>query len=62
LLSEYFELWIKIEAQSLNLDTQEDDQITWTPTATGTYSAKSAYDLQLIGKVRSLVAKAIWKP
>ena len=62
LLSEFFVFWTRIDAQNLNLDSQDDDQITWTPTATGIYSAKSAYNLQLQGKCRSPVAKAIWKP
>jgi len=53
LLSDFFGLWMKIDAQNLNLDTQDEDQIIWTPTATGIYSAKSAYELQLQGIGRS---------
>ena len=62
LLSDFFGLWMKIDAQNLNLDTHDEDQIIWTPTATGIYSAKSAYELQLQGTVRSPVSKGIWKP
>ena len=62
LLTEFFALWAQIEAQHLCLEDPRDDQIWWKPTASGIYSAKSAYDLQFEGIQKSPVAADTWKP
>jgi hypothetical protein len=62
LLTKFFVLWERIEAQQLTLDGNEEDQLTWKSTASGLYSTNSAYDFQLEGHTRSPVAFNTWKP
>lgn len=62
LLTEYFNLWRLIAAEDIDLHSAEEDQITWTRTTSGIYTAKSAYDFQLEGTSNSACAAAIWKP
>lgn len=60
-LDDYFNLWELINSESLQLDQQDDDEITWTQTANGQYSAKSAYNLQFLGSQSSQLPALIWK-
>ena len=46
LLSEFFVLWRHIYTQSLQLDSAQEDEITWTLESSGEYSASSAYTIQ----------------
>jgi hypothetical protein len=41
--------------------TDREDEITWRWTANGGYTAKSAYNVQLIGSYSNFDASAIWK-
>lgn len=59
-LAEYFQLWTAIHNLQLNLDTPEPDTIKWRFAADGTYSAKSAYDMQFMGTVSSDTQTIIW--
>jgi hypothetical protein len=54
-------LWIMVEAAGFNPSDAADDQIIWTRTADGCYSAKSAYLLQFEGCVESFLQKQVWK-
>lgn len=49
LLTEFFLFWRMIDSEEVNLQSDLEDQIVWTRTASGTYSAKSAYELQFEG-------------
>ncbi|KAF8648720.1 hypothetical protein HU200_064774 [Digitaria exilis] len=51
-----------IDFENVNLQAEAEDQIVWTRTTSGTYSAKSAYDLQFEGTSFSACASDTWKP
>lgn len=60
LLRDYFALWSLVDAQHLNLQSQEKDEIRWTLEPNGKYSARSAYDIQFAGETESTFPKIIW--
>ncbi|CAN6246948.1 unnamed protein product [Urochloa humidicola] len=57
-MAEYYSLWWKLRQVRLN---DQEDTIRWRWTASGTYTAKSAYNAQLIGAYCSFDATSIWK-
>jgi hypothetical protein len=57
IFGDYVMLWIMVEAAGFNLSDAADDQIIWTRTADGCYSAKSAYLLQFEGCAESFFQK-----
>uniref|UniRef100_A0A0A9GPV4 Reverse transcriptase zinc-binding domain-containing protein n=1 Tax=Arundo donax TaxID=35708 RepID=A0A0A9GPV4_ARUDO len=61
LLVDYFCLWNLIDEANLNLDTEESNQITWTCSSLGEYTAKSAYETQFEDGVPSKFPELIWR-
>jgi hypothetical protein len=53
-------LWIMVEAAQFDPADTGDDQITWTRSADGNYSAKSAYLMQFDGGVESSLPATVW--
>jgi hypothetical protein len=58
-LSQFVELWVKLQGVHLNEEVADD--ISWKLTANGQYSAKSAYELQFLGSTFSSLRKTVWK-
>jgi hypothetical protein len=61
IITEYVMLWIMVDDAGLDLDDNWADEIVWTKTANGEYSARSAYQLQFQGSVTSDFQSLIWK-
>jgi hypothetical protein len=57
-LREYTMLWIKLQGLDL---TDEDDQIVWNLTASGKYSAASAYKVQFAGSFSPVDYSKLWR-
>ncbi|KAK1649450.1 hypothetical protein QYE76_067255 [Lolium multiflorum] len=57
--SQFVDLWSLIS--TINLTPEVEDDITWRLTPSGNYTAKSAYELQLLGSTASPMNKTIWK-
>lgn len=57
-LAEFILLWDVVQEVHL---TDEDDQIRWRWTASGQYTAKSAYEAQFRGTYSSFYGATIWK-
>jgi hypothetical protein len=57
--SQFVDLWSLIS--TINLTPEVEDDITWRLTPSGNYTAKSAYELQLLGSTASHMNKTIWK-
>lgn len=57
-LRQFVELWR--ELRGINL-TDQEDAIQWKITAAGTYTAKSAYEVQFTGAISELNWESIWK-
>jgi hypothetical protein len=58
---EYIVLWIMADAAQVNPSDPADDEIIWTRSADGNYSAKSAYSMQFDGSVESSFPTKIWR-
>lgn len=56
-MAEFIELWTLVQEARL---TQERDEIKWRWTATGVYTAKSAYRAQFHGSHNTFDSKGIW--
>jgi hypothetical protein len=61
LFMDYIQLWHLVADSSFNPMDQLDDEIVWTRTASGKYSAKSAYNIQFNGGTELEFPKAIWQ-
>jgi hypothetical protein len=61
LFVDYVMLCILVDDAALDLTQQEEDTITWTRTASGEYSAKSAYRMQFYGNVDSTYPAKVWQ-
>ena len=61
ILDEFVRLWGLIEDVHFDTSNPEMDTIIWTRTATGEYTARSAYDMQFEGGLLSLFPKMVWK-
>jgi hypothetical protein len=53
LLADYVTLWFVIDAAGFDPTDQRRDEIVWTRTALGEYSARSAYRMQFQGRKNS---------
>ena len=60
LISEFVQLWTLVEEAHFDPSSTADDTITWTRTALGEYTAKSAYLMQFDGGMSSLYPKTVW--
>ena len=49
-------------SSAIHLQEDTDDDIIWKHTASGHYSATSAYKAQFHGTTRSPMTYAVWKP
>jgi hypothetical protein len=61
ILRELFLLSQLIQSMHLDLTCEHEDQITWTLESSGTYSARSAYEIQFNEQVISNFPRLIWK-
>jgi hypothetical protein len=61
LFIEYMQLWLLIDEFNFNHNDTEEDDITWTRTASGKYSAKSAYNMHFDGSLESSFPTEIWQ-
>lgn len=57
--SEFFQIWDLVREVQLLSDVP--DQHIWTPSPSGSYSSKSAYDLFMMGRVGFAPAELIWR-
>ena len=60
ILTDFLRLWRLIDDAQVMLTEHETDQITWTATGDGCYSAKAVYRLQFEGQIRSDMTEKIW--
>ena len=58
-IQEYFTLWEML--RGTQLDENQEDQIKWKFTASGEYTAASAYKAQFLGNVKVPKAQTIWR-
>jgi hypothetical protein len=61
LISDYVMLWELVNEAGFDPQEEEEDEITWTRTTDGAYSAKSAYEMKFDGNVASILSICIWK-
>jgi hypothetical protein len=59
LLADYVMLWSLIDAAEVDQEDSNEDEIILTRTASGEYSAKSAYDIQFDGSLISSFPKMV---
>jgi hypothetical protein len=57
-LHQFLQLWALVEEVQL---TDTPDEIRWLPCASGKYSAKSAYEMQFIGRIKQPHLEKVWK-
>jgi hypothetical protein len=53
LFADYVMLWILVDTASFDPSDQSEDEIVWTQTSKGVYSANSAYLMQFDGSMES---------
>lgn len=58
-LHEFIQLWTLL--QEIQLQPEQEDQITWLLTADGSYTAGSAYRIQFLGTTISMTASLTWR-
>jgi hypothetical protein len=61
LLPDFLQLWRLVRQASSNISQEQPDNIRWILIADGNYSAKSAYNVQFVGRQRSLTPAMVWK-
>jgi hypothetical protein len=61
MLGEYIILWMLIDEVASDPTDQQYDEITWTRTANGEYSASSAYLMQFQGCAETNFRSLIWQ-
>jgi hypothetical protein len=61
LITEYILLWELVDAAAFNNQDKNDDEIVWTRSADGSYSARSTYRIQFDGSSESIFPASIWK-
>lgn len=55
-------VWLYQKLQHIELNPHSDDSVTWKMSASGTYSASSAYHIQFTGSIHSPLENLVWKP
>jgi hypothetical protein len=58
-LNQFVALWETL--QQVNLQTENEDTIKWILTTDGKYSAKSAYDVQFLGRIHLPHLQCVWR-
>jgi hypothetical protein len=61
LFLDHVRLWHLVSSFPFDQTDQDEDEIIWSRTANGAYSAKSAYNMQFDGGLDSEFPKAIWQ-
>jgi hypothetical protein len=61
LITEYILLWELVDAAAFNNQDKNDDEIVWTRSADGSYSARSTYRIQFDGSSESIFPASVWK-
>jgi hypothetical protein len=61
LFLDYIRLWHSVSSFPFDQTDQDEDEIIWSRSANGAYSAKSAYNMQFGGGLDSEFPKAIWQ-
>jgi hypothetical protein len=56
-LHQFFQLWTKIDEVQMN---DNPDAMKWLPCANGQYSAKSAYEIQFVGRIQQPHLEKVW--
>ena len=62
LITEYVALWVAIQSIQWDPTNNQHDEIIWTRTASGEYSACSAYKMQFDGGLGSWFPAKVWAP
>jgi hypothetical protein len=60
LLADYMMLWVLVDAAAFNPKDSAKDEICWTISSNGVYSAKTAYDMQFDGSLESSFPARVW--
>ncbi|KAM0856922.1 hypothetical protein ACQ4PT_048824 [Festuca glaucescens] len=60
-LSEYLQLWELIDSLAPSQFADSEDSLSWWWTESGVYSASSAYNMQLQGRIHSAILPQVWK-
>jgi hypothetical protein len=58
-LVQFVELWTQL--QSIHLNEDIEDNISWTLSLSGQYSAMSAYKARIFEKISTNMNKMVWK-
>lgn len=61
LVTEFFKVFEILWESNTTLSQGVQDSIQWKWTPTGSYTAKSTYQMQFLGSIPSLSATAVWK-
>jgi hypothetical protein len=54
-------IWELVDAAAFNGQDENDDEIVWTRSPDGSYSARSAYRIQFDGSSESIFPASVWK-
>jgi hypothetical protein len=57
--NQFLELWTHLS--TIHLNELVEDDISWRLASNGQYSAKSAYEVQFLGLIKSLMYDTVWK-
>jgi hypothetical protein len=57
---QFYTLWEML--QSVHIDANIPDTLTWKLSNNGCYSSKSAYNMQNLGQTSSLLPRLVWEP
>lgn len=61
LIAEIFKLWGAIEAENIQFDDHQEDNIVWILESSGQYLARTAYRMQFAGQIESVFPELIWR-
>jgi hypothetical protein len=61
ILTEYVMLWIVVDAIDFDPSGQGQDEIIWMRTVSGEYSARSPYQMQFQGSIKSNLKALVWQ-
>lgn len=61
ILHQFVCIWRLVSQEGIDILPCAQDSIRWILSSDGIYSAKSAYDIQFAGRIRSLASGCVWK-